>query len=300
MTGGGVVESPKGAGRPAEIRVLVSGYGVLTRGILPYLAARSGLSVGLMSRHQVEPPFSGVEAVGAKSVQDFRPDVILGCFESDRRSRVFWTDSRIRRAIADRGAGCIEMSTLSLGWAQDWHVEIAAAGGVGTESPVTGSRSGASAGTLSAFVYQSAPDPRADQVLRTFTRTRYDFSAPGNPTRFKLVYNAWGASLLYSMAAFVPMLRESLGEDFASAEQVVRTDGWMAPVCASKLDRMLSGRYDDPDFAVKHMVKDLDQATEILGSSHELLALVRGTFDRAAALHGPGADYTSITGGQVL
>ncbi|MFJ3220245.1 NAD(P)-binding domain-containing protein [Kitasatospora sp. NPDC086801] len=299
MTGGGVAGRPHGAGGPAQMRVLVAGYGVLTQGILPHLAARPGFSVGLTSRHQVEPPLPGVESVDAESVQDFRPDVILGCFASDRRSRAFWTDSRTRRAIAERGAGCIEMSTLSLDRAQHWHAEITAAGGVGTESPVTGSRSGASAGTLSAFVYQGVPDPRADQVLRTFTRRRYDFSAPGHPTRFKLVYNAWGASLLYSMAAFVPVLRESLGEDFTVAEQVVRSDGWMAPVCASKLDRMLSGRYDDPDFAVQHMVKDLDQAAEVLGPSHELLALVREAFDRAAALHGPGADYTAVTGGQV-
>jgi transposase len=45
--------------------------------------------------------------------------------------------------------------------------------------PVTGSRSGAEAGTLSAFVYSSADDHRARRVLDTFVATRYDFRVPG-------------------------------------------------------------------------------------------------------------------------
>ncbi|MET9895152.1 NAD-binding protein [Streptomyces sp. NPDC006465] len=275
----------------------MSGYGVMTRGVIPHLARQDDISVALLSRHLSEPPCEGVELTTLDAMVSTPPDVIIGCFETDERSREFWLDRRVGQAVAERGAGCIEMSTLSLGWARDWHGAVSAAGGISVESPVTGSRPGATSGTLSAFVYESAHDPRVRRVLDCFVSKRYDFHLPGNPTCFKLVYNAWGASLLHSVAAYVPTLQDRLGKDFDVAQEILSSDGWMALVCASKLSRVVAADFDDPDFAVRHMVKDLGYARDMVGTPHALLDLVHQSFRTAAATFGGDADYTAVAGG---
>ncbi|ORT57219.1 NAD(P)-binding domain-containing protein [Streptomyces sp. CB03238] len=274
--------------------VLVVGYGLMTRGILPHLLRREELSVSLMSRHLTSPPYPEVRLVRAAELE--RPDAILGCFEDDDASRDFWTSPHVTEAVARGHSACIEMSTLSPSWIDAWHGHIRESGGVAVECPVTGSRSGAADGTLSAFVHQSAYDARVETVLNAFTRQRYSFGSAGHPTRFKLVYNAWGAALLHSLTAFVPTLRTVLDDDFDVAARILSSDGWMAPVCASKLDRMVESRFDDPDFALRHMVKDLRYAHDVLPPPHPLLDLVHDSFTRALSAHGGDADYTAVTG----
>ncbi|MFJ9522001.1 NAD(P)-binding domain-containing protein [Kitasatospora sp. NPDC101801] len=278
------------------IRVLVAGYGVMTRGVVPHLARRADMTVSLLSRHQLTPPCEGVEIASPDDLADAPFDVVLGCFADDERSREFWTDPRVVGALSGLRTACIEMSTLSVDWAVEWHARIARAGGVSFESPVTGSRAGATDGTLAAFVHGSADDARAELVLGTFVRNRYDFAAPGNPARFKLVYNAWGASIMHSVAAYVPALQEALGQDFDVARQILGVEGWMAPVCASKLDRTVAQDYSDPDFALRHLVKDLRYAHDVLGDSNELLDLVYRSFRAAEDAYGGAADFTAVTG----
>ncbi|MFH9690907.1 NAD(P)-binding domain-containing protein [Streptomyces sp. NPDC017413] len=289
------------------IEVLVVGYGVMTRGILPHLLRNGEMSVFLMSRHLTSPPYPEVRLIQETDLESLgdsgvdaeltvcRPDVVLGCFENDAASRDFWTSPHVTAAIARNGSACIEMSTLSPAWIDAWHGHIRKAGGVAVECPVTGSRSGAAEGTLSAFVHQSVADARVETVLNTFTRQRYSFGTAGHPTRFKLVYNAWGAALLHSLTAFVPALRTTLADDFDVAARILSSDGWMSLVCASKLDRMVESRFGDPDFALRHMVKDLRYARGVLPEPNPLLDLVHDSFAQALAVHGDEADYTAVT-----
>jgi 3-hydroxyisobutyrate dehydrogenase len=279
------------------MRVLVSGYGVMTSGLVPHLARLPDTSVALLSRHQLTSPCPGVEVVTVEDVIAAPADVVLGCFESDERSRAFWTTPQVRDGVAEANAACIEMSTLSHPWVLEWHDLLASTGGISIESPVTGSRPGATDGTLSAFVYESAKDARADRVLGAFTRKRYRFGTAGNPTRFKLVYNAWGAALLHTLAAFVPTLYSGLTDDFDVAREILKSDGWMSLVCASKLDRMTSSDFSDPDFALRHMVKDLRYSQKILGDN-DLIALVLAAFLRTQEIHGGDVDFTAVAGGE--
>lgn len=71
----------------------------------------------------------------------------------------------------------------------------------------------------------------------------------------------------------------------------------MALVCASKLSRVVAADFDDPDFAVRHMVKDLSYARDMVGAPHALLDLVHHSFRTAAAAFGGDADYTAVAGG---
>ncbi|MEU5951485.1 NAD(P)-binding domain-containing protein [Streptomyces sp. NPDC047525] len=273
--------------------ILVAGYGVMTRGILPHLLHEEGFSVSLTSRHLTTPPHPHVRLTQRADLE--RADIILGCFENDAASRDFWTSPHVIEMIARTKPVCIEMSTLSPSWIISWHDHISDGGGVSVECPVTGSRPGAEEGTLSAFVYESAQDERTEKTLNTFTQHRYSFGSPGHPTRFKLVYNAWGATLLHTLTAFVPTLRQTLGSDFDQAARILSSDGWMSLVCTSKLDRMIEARFDSADFALRNMVKDLQYAREVIPSPNPLLDLVHASFAEAQAMHGGDADFSAVT-----
>ncbi|MET8622748.1 NAD(P)-binding domain-containing protein [Kitasatospora sp. NPDC004669] len=252
--------APPRAPRPATT-IVVAGYGALTSGILPHLAALPETRVVLTSRHLARTPDTAIPLITPAEITGHHPDLILGCFENDASSRDFWTHEHVTGAITERRAACIELSTISPERAMQWHDEIAALGGTPWECPVTGSRPGARSGTLSAFVYAAAPHDIADRALAAFTRNRYQFTSPGNPARFKLIFNAWGAALLHASGAFARCLPPHLGADYPVAAQIVTSDGWMAALAAQKLPRIEERAYGEPDFAVRHMIKCATPAT---------------------------------------
>ncbi|MGW2680897.1 NAD(P)-binding domain-containing protein [Streptomyces sp. NPDC001436] len=283
---------PLGDAGPAT-RILVAGYGVMTAGIIPHLTGLPRTHVTIASRH-LEKPVPGTTLLHPGAVASARPDVVLGCFADDDTSRSFWTHPQTRAAITTRRATCIELSTISPGWAEEWHQHITAAGALPVECPVTGSRPGARTGTLTGFLHSPAPlTGEGRRVLEAFTAKRFHFSTPGNPARFKLIFNAWGASLLHCLGVFARQLPEHLGEDYPTAAEAITSVGWMAPLAASKLKRIEQADYGDPDFAVRHMLKDLALAQELLGDL-PLVTATAAAYAAAAAVHGPWADFTAV------
>jgi 3-hydroxyisobutyrate dehydrogenase len=281
-------------GQPGGIRVLVGGFGVMTRGVIPHLLDHPTMKVTLTSRHLTSTPDARLELVRRADLRERQFDVVLGCFESDDASQQFWTSPDLAPVLRDGRPGCIEMSTLSHPQALSWYEHLGALGCPSIESPVTGSRPRATEGTLSAFAYASARHPPAEQVLAVFTERRYDFSQPGNPTLFKLIYNAWGAALLDTLATFARPMREQLSDDFDVARDVIMGDGWMSLVATSKLDRMLSEDFSDPDFALGHMIKDVTLAGDVLDTSEYLPSLL-ARYQHAADAFGLDVDYTAVT-----
>lgn len=283
---------PLGEAGPAT-RILVAGYGVMTAGIIPHLTSLPGAHVSIASRH-LTAPVPGTTLIGPDDAASARPDVVIGCFADDDTSRSFWNRPHARAAITARRATCIELSTISPGWAENWHRHIADAGGLPVECPVTGSRPGARSGTLTGFLHSPTPLTGADlRVLEAFTAKRFHFSRPGNPARFKLIFNAWGAALLHCLGVFARQLPEHLGEDYPTAADAITSVGWMAHLAASKLDRIERADYHDPDFAVRHMLKDLALAQDLLGNL-PLVTTTAAAYEAAAAVHGPWADFTAV------
>ncbi|MFD4135261.1 NAD(P)-binding domain-containing protein [Streptomyces goshikiensis] len=278
--------------RPAT-RILVAGYGVMTAGIIPHLVNLPHTRVTIASKHLAAAPLPGTTLMRPHDVARAEPDVIIGCFADDPDSQAFWTSAHTTDSLASHDPVCIELSTISPGWAEDWHNLISGHGGIPVECPVTGSRPGATTGTLSAFLYTPVQDDRTETVLAAFTAHRYAFTRPGNPARFKLIYNAWGASILHSLGVFARQLPAHLGEDYPIAARAVTTDGWMSTIAASKLPRMERQDYADPDFAARHMLKDLEHARDLLGAL-PLIDLTANAFAQAVADHGPYADFTAV------
>lgn len=274
-------------------RVAVVGYGVMTSAFLPSLAVDARFNVRVVSRHVSAIPDAEVEVMTVDDLKHAEFDVVLACLEDDVASRAFWSNPVVRGLLDRTGAAGIEMTTLGHEWAESWHELLAAHGAVSVESPVTGSRPGARTTTLSAFVYASDHHRAAEAVLQALTSRIYRFSTPGAPAKFKLIYNAWGAAILETLAQFGGALEDRMGRDFAVAREIVTSDGWMALVSASKFDRMLDRDFAEPDFAVKHMVKDLRLANVLLGG-RPLVSTLLADYTSAAEIAGSDADYTAI------
>jgi glutamyl-tRNA reductase len=81
------------------LRVLVTGYGVMTAGIVSNLPDRPGTEVALVSRHLDAAPDPRVELVDEPTLHLQPCDVVLGCFESDEASEAFWTADATRRML---------------------------------------------------------------------------------------------------------------------------------------------------------------------------------------------------------
>ncbi|MFF1560941.1 NAD(P)-binding domain-containing protein [Streptomyces sp. NPDC058279] len=267
----------------------------MTAEIIPHLTDLPNTHITIASRHLKSPP-PHTDLIRPHDIAPARPDIVIGCFTDDEVSRSFWNHPQARAAITTRRATCIELSTISPGWAEAWHDHISEAGGLPVECPVTGSRPGAHTGTLTGFLHTpTALDGRDRCVLDAFIARRFHFSRPGNPARFKLIFNAWGAALLHCLGVFARELPEHLGGDYPTAAEAITSVGWMAQLAAAKLDRIERADYSDPDFAVRHMLKDLGLAQDLLGDLPLISSTVAAYADAAAA-HGPWADFTAVAG----
>ncbi|MBD0710664.1 MULTISPECIES: hypothetical protein [unclassified Streptomyces] len=130
--------SPLRGASPAT-RILVAGYGALTSGILPHLAALPDAAVTLASRHLAVSPHPSVTLVRPDDADRTRPDVIVGCFADDVHSRAFREGPPVAAVLTDHRPACVELSTVSPTWAEEWHHLLREHDAVPVESPVTGS-----------------------------------------------------------------------------------------------------------------------------------------------------------------
>lgn len=275
------------------MKVLILGSGVMAMGIARQLTQI--YDVVVLSRH-LDPTFIDFQvATDLDETLSHDYSAVISCVTGDERSRELWLDERMYGLLRRVRPLVVELSTLSASWIGEWHQHMESLGVIAIESPVTGSRSGAEAGTLSSFFYSKNQSRLANEIFVRFTNRIYRFSAPGNPTRFKLIYNSWGAALLTTLGPHVALLSEHLTDDFDLASRIVRSDGWMAPLVASKWDRRLDDYFENPDFRLAHMVKDLNYLREILDNGDSYAHHVREAYETLLSPSTANLDFSVIS-----
>ncbi|MGB4135324.1 MAG: NAD(P)-binding domain-containing protein [Microbacterium sp.] len=275
------------------MRILIFGSGVMATGIARLLA--EGHDVTVLSQHldQSQERFDVV-----RTLDDVPPhpySAVISCVVDDERSREIWLHPSVEALLRRHLPAVVELSTLSVAWIEEWHRRMDALGVVAVESPVTGSRSGADSGTLSAFRFSRSPSRLVDEIFGVFTRRVYEFSAPANPTRFKLIYNSWGASVLATLGPHAALLHDHLAEDLVVASRIVRSDGWMAAVVNAKWDRYRDDDFGDADFRLAHMVKDLDYLSEIVPDDDTYIRKIRDAYAAVLSPSTKDLDFSAIS-----
>lgn len=193
------------------------------------------------------------------------------------------------------GKTIIQMGTISPLESQEMAAAVTAAGGEYVEAPVLGSIPEATAGTL--IVMVGGTVGQYDRLLPILghlgTSPKY-IGDVGKAAALKLALNYLIASLTTGFAASLGYIRqwEIDTDDFMG---ILRDSALYAPTFDKKLDRMLKGNYDNPNFPTQHLLKDtllFADSSDRLDTtiSRSIAAILARTIETGFAT----ADYSSL------
>lgn len=189
-------------------------------------------------------------------------DVIISCILDDEASRIVWFGDNGATLTAKNAAICIEMSTLSAPYIDDWSKEIQKKGLRAIDCPVTGSKKGAQEAALSLFLGGDTNDIAAVQpVFSAISTQQFHFGGHGSGSRFKLVYNLLGGSILVALAEAIGFA-EKLGLD---KEQVLRVfseseQSWSSAAARSKGTQLATRNHSNISVTLDIIRKDVSYA----------------------------------------
>ncbi|CAL9670820.1 NAD(P)-dependent oxidoreductase [Streptomyces sp. enrichment culture] len=166
------------------------------------------------------------------------------------------------------------------------------------DAPVSGGRTGAEAGRLTAFVGGTADALTAARpVLDVLTGGQYrHFGGPGAGNVVKLLNNVLAAVNLVAVGEALAVARAHGVDPAAAAAGISGASGGSRASAAMYPDWVLSGTYDS-GFALGLMARDAALAVETAerrGEHPRLLAAAGERWQEALAELGPAADFSEI------
>ncbi len=134
--------------------------------------------------------------------------------------------------------------------------EVVACGGEYLEAPVLGSIPQVKSGSLIVMVGASPEQyEKWSGLLKVFSPEPLHIGAVGSGAAIKLAMNQLIGSLTTAFALSLGLIvREGIDVDLFM--QIVRDSALYAPTFDKKLQRMLERNYENPNFPVKHLLKD--------------------------------------------
>jgi len=197
------------------------------------------------------------------------------------------------------GAIVVDLSTGSPALAKRLDEAVRAKGGRFVESPVTGSKNGAAAGTLTLMCGgDEAALAAAKPILDAIATKVIHIGAVGTATRVKLMGNTVIGLMLEALCEGI-VLCEKAGIPPAKLLEVIQASGYASPYWDFKGKAILAGDFDT-HFSVDLMHKDLALALE---SANELkvpapgLALMLEQFRTLRAMGAGGEDIAALIKG---
>jgi 3-hydroxyisobutyrate dehydrogenase len=223
-------------------------------------------------------------------------DVVVSMVADDAASRAVWLGEDGALAAVKPGAAAIEMSTVSPDWMQELASKARERGLAMLDSPVGGSKAAAAAGQLVLFVGgDKATLDRVRPVLEAVSKEINHLGPAGAGTTWKLINNMMVAIEVAASAEAIA-LAEKAGFDRALVTRLIGEGGIGSPLIKMKMTRMSALEFGDPDFMIRHMVKDLGYAARLaasLGVSPDIASAAAGYYARAEAEHGD-KDFAAV------
>lgn len=209
--------------------------------------------------------------------------------------RTVLLDPRCRKELPGRTV--IQMGTIGPDQSLDLQREVEQAGGRYLEAPVLGSIAEAVSGTLLVMVgAQEEQFLQWKPVLTSLDPGPRLIGPVGSASALKLALN-------YIIAAEIAAFSLALGLVQRSAVpvsefmHVLQRSALYAPMYQKKLPRLLTRRYEDPNFSTEHLLKDLDlflSAAGRLGLECGPAEGVRPLLLKTMGLNLRNADYSSL------
>ncbi|HZY42202.1 MAG TPA: NAD(P)-dependent oxidoreductase, partial [Anaerolineae bacterium] len=225
-------------------------------------------------------------------------DVIISVVSDDDASREVWLGSHGALPALRSSAVAIECGTLSLDWIRQLHAYARDYNVVFIDAPLGGSRSVAESGTLTLFIgAEDAALEIARPVLSAFATNLMHFGPPTSGAAYKLINNLQGALHLLALGEGVA-LAERAGLNMQTVAQAITSGAAASPMVKGKIQNVITRHYDDVNFALRWMHKDLTyalRAADELGVPMPMVAAARELF-RMAMQQGKGdLDFGAVT-----
>lgn len=199
------------------------------------------------------------------------------------------------RTVAGRTV--IQMGTITPAESREIRDAVAAAGGEYVEAPVLGSIPEAKSGKLIVMVGALQEQyNRHLELLKNFGSEPVLVGSVGSAAALKLALNQLIASLTTAFALSLSFVQRQ-GVNVDLFMEILRESALFAPTFDKKLQRMLEGNYDNPNFPTKHLMKDTDlfiSEAKSAGLNVASLEGVREVIERAMKMSFSNADYSSL------
>lgn len=249
-------------------KICIVGYGIITKNIIGNIRKNSDIVISVWSRTK---NFSEKNIKCSNNIEELIRDVdlILSCVPDDKSSATIWRNQVIVDHIKKNQNYCVEMSTLSNKYITLWHSFISGIGGRSIESPFTKNRAIHSDKSISAFLFTKYWNDELAAFMNMFCNKLYFFHALGDPTKFKLIYNTWGAEMLCQFREMYNVIETEIKTKDV-AWDILCNDGWMSLVCSGILPK-LNSIDDTVSFKLKYMKKDVDYSQDLFKDSKNVL-----------------------------
>lgn len=243
-------------------KVGLLGLGIMGGGIAQNVLSHGfPLTVYNRTRAKAEP-FAAAGAqiadTPAQAAQD--ADVIIAMVGDDAASRDVWLGDDGALATAKAGAVIVECSTLTPEWVRELADAAEARGLKFLDAPVSGSKDAAANGQLVLFVGGDAETLELVRpVLEAFSRSIAPLGPIGAGATYKLINNMMAAVHVAALAEGLA-LAERAGLNMEQLVPLLNNGAVNSTIVRGKLPRMVEHRYDNTDFALKWMQKDVRYA----------------------------------------
>lgn len=196
-----------------------------------------------------------------------------------------------------KGKQVIQMGTITPTESREIRNAIVATGGDYMEAPVLGSRPEAKAGKLIVMVgAQRDQYRRSLELLKHFGPEPILVGPVGSAAAVKLALNQLIASLTSAFGLSLGFI-QSQGINPEIFMEILRESALYAPTFDKKLQRMVDGNYANPNFPMKHLVKDTDyfiEEAKEAGLNVSSIEGVREILDIAMKMAMQNQDYSCL------
>jgi 3-hydroxyisobutyrate dehydrogenase len=258
----------------------------------------AGLSVVAYNRTEskLEPlRESGAEVVNTPEQAIASSDCVILMLTNAAAIREVLLSSTSRQQLS--GRTIIQMGTITPTESREISESVIAAGGDYLEAPVLGSIPQVKSGELQVMV-GATPElfEKWSGLLKHFGPEPMLIGAVGAAAAMKLALNQLIAALTSAFALSLGFIQKQ-GVEVEKFMEILRDSALYAPTFDKKLQRMLEGNYDDPNFPTKHLLKDtrlfLSEADSI-NLNVSSLEGVREILENAQQMGLTDVDYSAL------
>ncbi len=274
--------------------------GILGTGLMGYPIAErlisKGYRVGVYNRTKKKA--EGLVKVGAEFLEpeklaafsDFLI-VILSDYTAISETLLSVSGSALK------GTTVIQMSTVAVEESIKASEFVNGNGGNYVEAPVLGSIPQIKEGKLITMVGGDKSDfEKVTPLLEELSEKIVFVGKVGKAAALKLALNQLIASLTAAFSASLGLVRENnVSVDLFM--DILRSSALYAPTFDKKLNRMLDGNFENPNFPLKHLLKDINlilNENEKAGIKSEALEGVKQIVERGLNMGFDEKDYSSL------